>query len=111
MSDQPNEPNGQNNSNPSSDQARSQQEPGKCIMDSLGSAMRKGAEDARKAAEEAIPKVKSATSDAAYWMAYGISFAAVFQWTAAKNLTPECVKSGYRDGVKAGREAAEKSVD
>jgi hypothetical protein len=111
MSDQPNEPNGQNNGNPSGDQARTQQEPGKCILDSLTSAMRKGAEDARKAAEEAIPKVKAAASDAAYWMAYGVSFAAVFQWTVAKSFTPECVKSGYRDGVKAGREAAEKWVD
>jgi hypothetical protein len=111
MSDQPNEPNGPNSGDPSTDQTKAQQEAGKCMLNSLASAMRKGAEDAGKAAEEAIPKVKAAASDTAYWMAYGVSFAAVFQWTVAKSFTPECVKSGYRNGVKAGREAAEKWVD
>jgi hypothetical protein len=48
---------------------------------------------------------------AAYWGIYGISFAAVFQWTVAKNFTPESVKRGFGDGAKPGREAAEQWVD
>ena len=81
---------------------------GRCAMDSVYSAIRKGANDARDAAEKALPKIKSAAADAGYWMSYGVAFAAVFQWTVAKQLTPDCFKSGYRDGVKAGKERAEK---
>ena len=73
--------------------------------------LRQGAEDARAAAEKAIPKVKSAAADAAYWTAYGVSFAAVFHWALAKGFTPESVKSGVRDGVKAGAEAAQRWMD
>src|SRR6266516_5910702 len=80
------------------------------VFDDLRDAIRRGAEDARTAAEKAIPKVKSAAADAVYWTAYGVSFAAVFQWSLAKGLAPECLKSGLRDGVTGGREAAEKWI-
>jgi|SRR5437867_623048 len=92
-------------------QAKSQPQSEGGVLDALGSAIRKGGEDARTAAENAIPKVKSATTGAVYWTAYGISFAAVFQWTLAKGLAPECLKSGLRDGVDGGREAAEKWIE
>ena len=88
-----------------------QQEPNKPVLDALRDAIRRGAEDARSAAEKAVPKVKSATADAAYWTAYGISFAAVFHWAFAKGMTPEPLKAGVRDGVKAAREAAQKWTD
>ena len=55
--------------------------------------------------------MKSAAADAVYWTAYGVSFAAVFQWTFAKGLAPESLKSGLRDGVKAAEEAAQKWTD
>ena len=51
---------------------------------SLLGALRKGAEDARTAAEKAIPKVKSAAANAVYWTTYEASSAAVFQWELAK---------------------------
>jgi hypothetical protein len=85
-----------------------QQPPEQCVLSSICTAMRKGVEDARNAAEKAVPRMKSAANDAVYWAAYGVSFAAVFQWTVARSLAPECLKSGCRDGVKAGREAGEK---
>ena len=94
-----------------STQAKSQEQPEKCVLGSVCSAISKGVEDAMNAAEKAIPKVKAAVTDAAYWTAYGVSFAVVWHWTVARHLTPECLKSGYRDGAKAGREAAEKWVD
>ncbi len=80
-------------------------------LDSIFCAMRQAAEDARGAAEGAMPKLKSAASDAVYWMAYGVSYAAVFQWTVAKHMAPESLKTGGRDGVKAGREAAQAWVE
>jgi hypothetical protein len=34
-----------------------------------------------------------------------------FQWTLAKGLTPESLKSGFRDGVKAAEDAARRWTD
>jgi len=86
---------------------QAQPQPARRAFESFRGAIRKGAEDARAAAEKTIPKVKSAAAGAVYWTAYGAAFAAVFQWTLAKGLTPESLKSGLRDGVKGGTEAAE----
>lgn len=81
------------------------------FFDDLSSSIRKGAEDARKVAEDAIPKVKTAAKDAAYWTAYGVSFAAMFEWTLLKHFTPECVKAGCRDGVRSGQQRADAWVN
>ena len=78
------------------------------VSDSLRSAFQKAADDARKAADEAIPRIKAAAAEAAYWTSYGVTFAAVFQWTLVKGLTPESVKSGSADGAKAGKQTAER---
>jgi len=88
-----------------------QPQPEKRVWDALRDGLRRGAEDARTAAEKAIPKVKSAAAGAVYWTAYGAAFAAVFQWTFVKGLSPESLKSGFRDGVKGGTEAAEKWIE
>ena len=110
---EPNEPHGPNRPAEESagPQAKSQTEAPKGGFDSIFCAMREAADDAKSAAGKAIPKVKSAASDAAYWITYGASFAAVFQWTVAKNLAPQSLKKGYRDGAKAGRESAEAWIE
>ncbi len=105
------EPTGQDNGHTSSQESKAGPEPGTPVFDAVASALRQGAEHARKAAEEALPKLKSAASDAAYWTAYGVTFAAVFQWTLIKTLAPEIVKNGCLDGVKAGKDAAAKWVE
>ena len=92
-------------------QGKPQPQPERRVFDALREAIRRGAEDARTAAEKTIPKVKSAAADAVYWTAYGVSFAAVFQWTLAKGLAPESLKSGFRDGVKGAEEAAQRWTD
>jgi hypothetical protein len=76
------------------------------FFDNLLSAMRKGAEDAKIAAERALPKVKAAAAQADYWAEYGISFATSFTATLAGEITPEPLKNGWRTGVRAGKEAA-----
>src|SRR2546425_2374933 len=83
-------------------QAKPQPPPETSVFGTFRSGIRRGAEDAKAAAEKAIPKVKSAAAGAVSWTAYGVSFAAVFQWTLAKGLAPESLKSGLRDGVKGG---------
>src|SRR5688572_2025010 len=92
-------------------QARPQPQPERHVFDGLRDAILKGAEDAKSTAEKTIPKVKSAAAETVYWTAYGVSFAAVFQWTFAKGITPESLKSGLRDGVKGGMQAAEKWIE
>src|SRR5216683_6222142 len=92
-------------------QAKPQPQHERRVFDDLRDAIRRGAEDARTAAEKTIPKVKSAAAEAVYWTAYGVSFTAVFQWTLAKGLAPESLKSGFRDGVKAAEETARKWTD
>lgn len=93
-----NEPNGQNGQ-----QSTENSRTGKRSFDTMISAMRTGAEDARKAAEEAIPKIKYAASSASYWAAYGVSFAVTFQWTL--------LKVGGGDGIKVGKEAAQQWLE
>jgi hypothetical protein len=100
MSDLPNKPTGQD-----SGELRTP------VFDALASTVRKGAEHARKGAEEAMPRLKAAAVEAAYWTAYGVVFAGVFQWTLVKTYTPEIVKKGCVDGITGGREAAEKWVE
>ena len=90
---------------------QAQPQPERRAFESFRDAILKGAEDARAAAEKTIPKMKSAATDAAYWTAYGAAFAAVFQWTLAKGLTPESLKCGFRDGVSGGMQAAEKWIE
>jgi len=92
-------------------QAKPQPQQDRRAFDALRDAIRKGAEDARTAAEKSIPKVKSAAAGALYWTAYGASFAAVFQWTFAKGITPESLKCGLRAGVKGGMHAAEEWIE
>ena len=99
--------------NPASDHAsdqqetRSEQSRAGELFESIRSAILQGAEDARRAAEEAIPKVKAAASAATYLTVYGLAYAAVFHWTVAMQLTPDSVKEGCRDGANAGRDAAQ----
>ena len=90
--------------------AQDKPKPESSVLGAIGAGIRRGAEDAKAAAQKVAPKVQSAAADTVYWAAYGVSFAAVFQWTLAKGLAPESLKSGCRDGVKAGREAAEKWI-
>ncbi len=95
--------------NPANPQSQhSEPQPERPVFDALRDAIRRGAEDARTAAEKTVPKVKSAAADAVYWTAYGASYAAVFQWAFVKGLAPESLKSGCRDGVKAAEEAAQR---
>ena len=86
-------------------QASSQ--PGRCVIEPLCSAVNAGAQRAKAAAEKAIPKVKAAASGATYWLGYGMSFATVFSYTIVKELAPEVLKAGWRDGAQAGRRTAE----
>jgi hypothetical protein len=72
-------------------------------FEAIGSALRRGAEDARPAAEGALPRLKSVLNSAVYWTAYGLSYGAIFQWTLAK--------AGSLEGVRKGRSTAEQCLE
>jgi len=79
---------------------------GRCVFEPLCAAAGEGAHRARAAAEKAIPKIKAAAWCATYWLGYGASFASVFSYCVAKELAPEALKAGCRDGAQAGRKGA-----
>ena len=81
--------------------------PGHCAFEPLRSAVNDGASRAQAAAEKAVPRIKAALIDATYWLGYGVSFASVFSYTVARELAPEPLKAGFRDGTRAGRTTAE----
>jgi hypothetical protein len=41
-----------------------------------------------------------------YWLGYSASFASVFSYTIVKELAPEVLKAGCRDGARAGQKTA-----
>ena len=81
------------------------------MFDSLRSAVNEGAQQARAAAEKAIPQIKAAVSGATYWLGYGASFATVFSYTVARELAPQALKAGCREGAQAGRKAGQECAE
>ena len=82
-------------------------QPGDRLFESLLSAVNEGARQAKDAVGKAIPKVKTAVSEATYWLGYGVSFATVFSYTVIKELAPEVLKRGCCEGAQAGQRTAE----
>jgi hypothetical protein len=82
-------------------------QPPKALAEGLISAIRDGTHRAQATAERALPAVKSAAGEAVYWTAFGVTFAAVFSWVLAREITPDSVKTRFQDGLKAGKGSAE----
>ena len=80
---------------------------GHCVFEPLRSAVHEGTDRAKAAAEKAVPLIKAAAAGAAYWVGFGVCFATVFSYTVVKELAPESLKGGCRDGAKSGRKTAE----
>ncbi|MBI5386052.1 MAG: hypothetical protein HZA90_15360 [Verrucomicrobia bacterium] len=86
-------------------------QPKPSAFDPLRRALHQGADDARAAAEAAVPKLKRWVAEAARHTAYGAAYAVAFQFTAARLLCPEVIKDGCRRGSQAGATAAERWVE
>jgi hypothetical protein len=108
MNETPNsDPENPGSENQSHGSANQSSHSSKRVFDSVRDAINEGAQQARAAAEEAIPRVRAAVNDATYWLGYSVSFAAVFSYTVVTELAPEVLKTGAHDGTEAGRKAAE----
>jgi hypothetical protein len=89
---------------------QSSSQSGRCAFEPLCSAAGEGARRARAAAERAIPRIRAAAWCATYWLGYGASFATVFSYRVAKELAPEALKAGCRDGTKTAGNVADDLV-
>lgn len=74
---------------------------------SVQNAFRTGSEDARKAFEEAIPKAKEDLAQGVHEVAYAVAYASAFGSSLLKELTPDTLCDGFKEGTDAGRKAAE----
>ena len=72
------------------------------MLEPLRSAMNEGTQRAKADAEKAVPRIKAAVSGATYWLGFGVSFATVFSYIVVRELAPEALKAGWRDGANAG---------
>lgn len=73
-------------------------------------AARKGRTDAKQAFEQAVPKLKQDFNKGAHDLAYAVSFAAAFGYEILRELTPDTLANGAREGQEAGRRAANDAI-
>src|SRR5205085_1453798 len=80
-------------------------------MAAAADAVKKSTSDARHAASQAVPAVRSVIAQSVYVIAYYTSFGVVFTAAALSRVTPTDNAFGYgiRDGAAAARTAAGQS--
>lgn len=80
------------------------------LSQSLTEAILKGARDARRQAEEGLPKLKSDLSKGAHHLAYTLAYVGAFGGAIAKEILPETMKAGWQEGRDPGKRAAEDAI-
>ncbi len=78
------------------------------VTQALKDGWQNACEDAKKAAEATLPKVKQVAAKAAYGASYVTGYGASFGVTLVKEILPEAVKTGFKKGCDQGKEDAEK---
>jgi len=81
------------------------------LGDSVKRAFQAGTSDARKAAKDAVPQARQEFEKGLHDIAYGVTYLASFGVALAREITPEPVNSGFREGSEAGRKAAENLME
>lgn len=75
---------------------------------SLRNVLNAGNREARRAIDEAIPRTKEDLAKGIHDIAYAIAYTAAFGNVLAREITPENLKDGFRNGAQSGQTAAEK---
>ncbi len=91
----------------SSDNMSETREAFRDLGDSVKRAFQAGTSDARKAAKDAVPHAGQEFAKGLHDIAYGVAYLASFGVALAREITPEPVNDGFREGSGAGRKAAE----
>jgi len=66
-----------------------------------------GSEQARKTAEERVPKARDTVKNAAYEVSYDLAYGAHFAAALVRSLIPDTVGEASKKGAEAGEKAAE----
>lgn len=80
------------------------------FADSLRDAVKTGGKDARNAVEENLPKAKENFEKGVHDVAYALSYVAAFGTALIREIAPEPLTEGVREGKEAGRRAADEVV-
>ena len=80
------------------------------FLKSVGDAIKRGSEKAKKKAEESAPSLKAAVGKAAYGLSYGAAFGSSFGLTLVKEIIPGTLKEGGSKGYNAGKDAAKRAM-
>ncbi|MEZ5329745.1 MAG: hypothetical protein R3F19_32250 [Verrucomicrobiales bacterium] len=79
------------------------------LCENLDSAVKKATDRASARAGSAAPKVKKMVERGAYEVSYSAAYGIVFSAAVARQILKDnVILDGVREGIKAGREAAEK---
>lgn len=78
-----------------------------CLRDAISRAWECGSTDARRTAQESIPKARAAATEFAVDLAYGLSFGAAFAATVLDQLGAKDAVHSSEQGGEAGRKAAQ----
>lgn len=73
-------------------------------------AIRTGIDDARETVQNNYPKVKEDFAKGVRDVAYAVAYAGAFGVTLLKELTPDTIRNGAREGSDAGSKAATEFV-
>jgi hypothetical protein len=74
---------------------------------SLRDALQNGGNDARRMFDEEFPKAKEEFAKGVHDVAYAVAYAAAFGGALLREITPEPLKNGVREGTASGQRAAE----
>ncbi len=77
---------------------------------SIHDAFRTGSEDARKAFDKAIPQARKDLAQGVHDITYAFAYASSFGAALVKEITPDTVSDGFREGSAAGKQAADEVI-
>lgn len=84
-------------------------------LDDLGDAVKRlwesGCRDARRAAEDAVPRAREEFHRGLHDLAWGVAYVASFGAGLIRELAPDSVNHGWEEGHEAGKKAAEAQVE
>ncbi len=84
-------------------------------LDDLGDAVKRlwesGSRDARRAAEDAVPRAREEFHRGLHDLAWGVAYVASFGAGLIRELAPDSVNHGWEEGHAAGKKASEAQVE
>lgn len=77
------------------------------FTESIEDALKRGAKDAKKTFDEVYPRAKEEFAKGIHDVAYAFAYATAFGGALLREVTPDNLRDGFREGSAAGQRAAE----